>query len=300
MLDKREKQPEMDRQLDYIKEESSAIAPIQWGSDVDSSNTTGPSITSSSSSSSSSTRISASSIIASTSVGASINISRSAEMVNDDVKPRDITPRHDTITTNTSTTCTNEGQIFLRSGRWTPDEKILFLYGLRMCGKGRWKKMSVYLPQRSLVQIKSHAQKVLKRQQAGENIFRRLDENYGEIDNLVVQAARQRDALRMAGIKVHNPPPTSTKASKCITKKKRLHNQTGTSTETTVALVATQESSFGPASNITTTTFPVNQTPDSSVLAAAALCQLSNIGGNWYKRENKNTNSGGNGQQNTL
>ena len=35
-----------------------------------------------------------------------------------------------------------------RSGRWTPDEKILFLYGLKRFGKGRWKKMSVFLPHR--------------------------------------------------------------------------------------------------------------------------------------------------------
>ena len=35
-----------------------------------------------------------------------------------------------------------------RSGRWTPDEKILFLYGLKRYGKGRWKKMSTFLPHR--------------------------------------------------------------------------------------------------------------------------------------------------------
>ena len=33
-----------------------------------------------------------------------------------------------------------------RTGRWTLDEKILFLYGLKKYGKGRWKKMSIYLP----------------------------------------------------------------------------------------------------------------------------------------------------------
>jgi hypothetical protein len=48
---------------------------------------------------------------------------------------------------------------------------------------------------RSLVQIKSHAQKVLKRLEAGENVFRRLEENYNVIDSLIVQAAKQRDAL---------------------------------------------------------------------------------------------------------
>ena len=35
-----------------------------------------------------------------------------------------------------------------RVGRWTMDEKLLFLYGLRKFGKGRWKKISVYLPDR--------------------------------------------------------------------------------------------------------------------------------------------------------
>ena len=36
----------------------------------------------------------------------------------------------------------------MRTGRWTLDEKLLFLYGLRKYGKGRWKKISVYLPNR--------------------------------------------------------------------------------------------------------------------------------------------------------
>lgn len=33
-------------------------------------------------------------------------------------------------------------------GRWSLDEKILFLYGLKMYGKGRWKRMSKFLPDR--------------------------------------------------------------------------------------------------------------------------------------------------------
>lgn len=47
------------------------------------------------------------------------------------------------IRAQTSTTTSKQ-----RTGRWTPDEKILFLYGLKRFGKGRWKKMSVYLPHR--------------------------------------------------------------------------------------------------------------------------------------------------------
>lgn len=188
----------------------------------------------------------------------------------------------------------NGGSPF-RTGRWTPDEKILFLYGLRMFGKGRWKKMSVYLPQRSLVQIKSHAQKVLKRQQAGENIFRRLEDNYNEIDNLVVQAARQRDALRIAGINV-NASTTKPRRNlvKSGTKKKSLDNQITTSEDISPKV---QNSLFQQSINITTA--PVNQTSDSSVLAAAALCQLSSIGGSWDQRDNS-TMIGGKGQQATV
>ena len=182
----------------------------------------------------------------------------------------------------------NVGQPF-RSGRWTPDEKILFLYGLKMFGKGRWKKMSIYLPQRSLVQIKSHAQKVLKRQEAGENIFRRLEENRNEIDNLVVQAARQRDALRMAGINVNKPPSKGRKSLvKSATKKKRATSQTATISEPPSP--NPQESIFQQS---------INSSPlaaDSSVLAAAALCQLSSFGASWDQRD-KNSTIKGKGQE---
>ncbi|KAI2501091.1 hypothetical protein MHU86_13382 [Fragilaria crotonensis] len=58
-----------------------------------------------------------------------------------------------------------------RSGRWTPDEKLLFLHGLKLHGRGRWKKIRYYLPTRTLIQIKSHAQKVLKREELGDNVF---------------------------------------------------------------------------------------------------------------------------------
>jgi hypothetical protein len=35
-----------------------------------------------------------------------------------------------------------------RKGRWTLDEKVLFLHGLKTYGKGRWKKISIFLPHR--------------------------------------------------------------------------------------------------------------------------------------------------------
>mmetsp|Transcript_22366 Transcript_22366/g.53218 ORF Transcript_22366/g.53218 Transcript_22366/m.53218 type:complete len:237 (+) Transcript_22366:171-881(+) len=176
----------------------------------------------------------------------------------------------------------------LRTGRWTPNEKILFLYGLRMFGKGRWKKMSVYLPQRSLVQIKSHAQKVLKRQQAGENIFRRLEENYSEIDNLVVQAARQRDALRMARKSAN--PSVSTPRKNFVTNSTK-ENDFDARIPASQTISATVTGNFFHKS-INNTAIPVNNGSDGSVLAAAALCQLSSIGGSWDRRKSSTMTSG--------
>jgi Myb-like DNA-binding domain len=43
---------------------------------------------------------------------------------------------------------TTERSQHQRTGRWTMDEKTLFLYGLRKFGKGKWKKISAYLPNR--------------------------------------------------------------------------------------------------------------------------------------------------------
>ena len=35
-----------------------------------------------------------------------------------------------------------------RCGRWSLDEKLMFLYGLSLFGKGRWKKIRAYVPNR--------------------------------------------------------------------------------------------------------------------------------------------------------
>lgn len=120
---------------------------------------------------------------------------------------------------------------------------------------------------RSLVQIKSHAQKVLKRLEAGENVFRRLDENRNVVDSLIVQVAKRRDNT---GAVNSLPSPKSMSAAA-----KRKRN-------------ACQKSSNGPHLNSTgqtrhdygyapTTAIQVEQ-PPGDVIAAAALCQLSSLG----------------------
>mmetsp|Transcript_19160 Transcript_19160/g.36275 ORF Transcript_19160/g.36275 Transcript_19160/m.36275 type:complete len:213 (-) Transcript_19160:67-705(-) len=104
----------------------------------------------------------------------------------------------------------------MRTGRWTLDEKLLFLYGLRMYGKGRWKKISVYLPNRSLVQIKSHAQKVIKRFDNGEDVFLRLDENMIRTEAAVAQI---HEHLKNEGIPI---PPGQPNGGVRQTKKPRM------------------------------------------------------------------------------
>jgi hypothetical protein len=36
----------------------------------------------------------------------------------------------------------------LKHGRWSTAEKLLFLHGLKLFGRGRWKKISTFLPLR--------------------------------------------------------------------------------------------------------------------------------------------------------
>lgn len=48
------------------------------------------------------------------------------------------------------------------SGRWTQEEHRLFLEGIKAYGKD-WKKMQPLIKTRSLVQIRTHAQKVFKK-----------------------------------------------------------------------------------------------------------------------------------------
>lgn len=49
-----------------------------------------------------------------------------------------------------------------KSGRWTTEEHVNFLVGLRKHGKD-WKLVNRHVPDRSGPQIRSHAQKFFKR-----------------------------------------------------------------------------------------------------------------------------------------
>jgi SHAQKYF class myb-like DNA-binding protein len=48
------------------------------------------------------------------------------------------------------------------TGRWTCEEHVLFLKGLEMHGKG-WKKIAKLIKTRTVVQIRTHAQKYFQK-----------------------------------------------------------------------------------------------------------------------------------------
>jgi hypothetical protein len=156
--------------------------------------------------------------------------------------------------------------------------------GLRIRSDVSYHHKRSYLHDRSLVQIKSHAQKVLKRLEAGENVFRRLEENYSVVDSLIVQAAKQRDALGA---------PIDTKYISTVAKRKRQNKK---SSSPTVESINQEED----GTNIVDASPQplVSADPDSSdsntesgdggrgaVIAAAALCQLSSLGSAWDKQQ---------------
>lgn len=136
----------------------------------------------------------------------------------------------------------------------------------------------------SLVQIKSHAQKVIKRQEAGEDIYQKLDDATPHyMETLVLQASREREALRAAGVNVN-----TTKPSKSLLDAAKKTTKT---TNTKKSIVGTSSSVFssspkekggtmiknGTAGAAATSANNGNGGPE-SVIAAAALCQLSSVG----------------------
>jgi len=66
------------------------------------------------------------------------------------------------------------------TGRWEQHERHAFLRALRTHGKGRWKQIGKMIPNRTTIQVKTHAQMVLRRIDSGEDVFADLDEPHEE------------------------------------------------------------------------------------------------------------------------
>lgn len=77
------------------------------------------------------------------------------------------------MATATSASTNNQGSQGENTGRWTAEEHSLFLEGLELHGKG-WKKIAGLIKSRTVVQIRTHAQKyfqkLAKAKQNGEDV----------------------------------------------------------------------------------------------------------------------------------
>jgi hypothetical protein len=135
----------------------------------------------------------------------------------------------------------------------------------------------VFIQNRSLVQIKSHAQKVLKRLEAGENVFRRLDENSAIVDSLILQAAKERDAL---GKGLASTPKSMSAMAKRKNSKALQPPSQPVNTPASDYRLPAEASSFGGVGDAHHVATEFDDGRD-SVIAAAALCQLSSLGSSW-------------------
>jgi len=54
--------------------------------------------------------------------------------------------------------CNDSTSLSFNVGRWTRDEHLTFIKGLELYGKG-WKKIATLIKTRTVVQIRTHAQK---------------------------------------------------------------------------------------------------------------------------------------------
>lgn len=75
-----------------------------------------------------------------------------------------------------------------KRGKWSTDQELLFRYGLRKYGKGKWREITALVPNRNATQIKSHGQKVLLKKAQGEDIFQMLKDDKRRLKLLLARA----------------------------------------------------------------------------------------------------------------
>lgn len=77
----------------------------------------------------------------------------------------------------------------IKIGRWERWEKRAFLEGLRKYGQGKWKKISDLIPTRTPVQVKTHAQQILRKIASGETtVFELLESDDSTVTSLTSEA----------------------------------------------------------------------------------------------------------------
>jgi hypothetical protein len=116
------------------------------------------------------------------------------------------------------------------------------------------------------VQIKSHAQKVLKRLDVGENVFRRLEDNSQRLEILVVKI---HDQLGLESL-----PLNTSSSPSSLKEQQQLKQQTRRRPKE-------QEQEDGGAEHIRPKEQDQEDGGAEHIIAASALCQLAAPAGAW-------------------
>lgn len=87
------------------------------------------------------------------------------------------------------------------TGRWTKEEHAIFLQGLEKHGK-EWKEISHMIPTRSVVQIRTHAQKYFQKVAKTRAKEGKLDTSSGELDRIVSTASTSSSSSKCKKIKI--------------------------------------------------------------------------------------------------
>jgi hypothetical protein len=125
----------------------------------------------------------------------------------------------------------------------------------------------IVLEKRSLVQIKSHAQKVLKRINSGEHVFRRLEENISRLQGLVRHIHQQ---LNIEPPKILLQPIPVLSYAGCI-----VHHTDSTQVKRAAPETTTNEHDGEDPSQQKRHRNTKSSKDGTEHLAASALCQLA-------------------------
>ncbi|OEU06736.1 hypothetical protein FRACYDRAFT_253489 [Fragilariopsis cylindrus CCMP1102] len=109
-----------------------------------------------------------------------------------------------------------KGQI--RTGKWTEEESMAFLHGVRICGWGNWSIIADdYIPTRTTRQVKSKAQTESK---YDRNFYGRDPGKYSELDKYLKEHPDFWKNMKTKSVKQQTKSTTRTKMNKKISNHK--------------------------------------------------------------------------------
>jgi len=112
------------------------------------------------------------------------------EMCPDDASPSKQKISNSSSETNNSAVPNGEESTSRRIGRWTESEHTVFLKGMAKFGR-QWSQISDAIPTRTAVQVRTHAQKYLKKVARQQRYLRTVSRQQQQLKSAWTSAARQ-------------------------------------------------------------------------------------------------------------